>query len=258
MGSLPKKGAGAAHLHQRLIKSSLKTMVALKNENALSVSLGAFDIRVPDGVVIEHVTGDSTHAMVLKKGLRLILHAGAPGKAYLARLPAKELDDVLNRLQLTRFTENTITTRAGLLEELAIVRKQGYAVDNSEYVTYTGCVGAAILDRAHYPIGAIWIHGMMQYLEQKNIDKLGTQVVRAARQITINMQKSQYQSQKEYADFVIRHVRQHLASDLSSCADIKALARQYHISYSTLGHWFKEKVGCGPNQYHLQMRLGVR
>jgi hypothetical protein len=60
-----------AQLRQRLIRSSLKTMVELKDRNALSVSLGAFDVRVPDGVVVEHVTGDCTHAMVLKTGLRL-------------------------------------------------------------------------------------------------------------------------------------------------------------------------------------------
>jgi DNA-binding IclR family transcriptional regulator len=92
-----------------LIRSSLKTMVALEDRYGLSVSLGTFDPRVPDGVVIEHVTADRTHAMVLKAGLRLILHAGAPGKAYLAHLPQDELEDVLGRMELTRFTGNTIT-----------------------------------------------------------------------------------------------------------------------------------------------------
>ncbi len=238
-----------------LIRSSLKIMVRLRDRFSLSVSLGTFDASVPDGEVIEHVTGRSTHAMVLQKGLRLILHAGAPGKAYLANLPSEELDDVLDRLELTRFTKNTITTREGLLRELSSVRRKGYAVDNSEYVDYTACVGAAILDSRQYPIAAIWIHGMVQSMNEKGIDALGQHAAEAAGQIAVNMQKNQYQNQAEYADFVIQAVCKHVADDLSSRIDVRALAGQYHVSYSTLGHWFKERLGCGPNQYHLQMRL---
>ncbi len=256
MGNEPRIDKHYASLQQRLIRSSLKTMVALKDRNSLSVSLGTFDSRVPDGVVVEHVTADRTHAMVLKIGLRLILHAGAPGKAYLANLPADELEDVLDRMELTRFTDNTITTRDGLLRELGRIRRQGYAVDNSEYVAYTGCAGAAIPDGRGYPVGAIWVHGLLPHLRDKGFDNLGRQVVRAAEQISANMQRNQYQNQKEYADFVIDCVRRQLAAELSSSrVDIRALAARYHVSYSTLGHWFKERVGCGPSRYHLQLRL---
>ena len=230
-------------------------MVTLKERNALSVSLGTFDSRVPDGVVVEHVTADRTHAVVLKIGLRLILHAGAPGKAYLAALPQDELEDVLKRMSLTRFTDHTITTRDQLLRELARVRKKGYAVDNSEYVMYTACVGAAILDGRQYPVGAIWFHGMKQHLLEKGFDDLGRQVTRAAEQISANMQQNQYQNQREYADFVIDCVRRQLSGELSSRVDVQALAARYHVSYSTLGHWFKQREGCGPSQFHLQLRL---
>jgi len=65
------------------------------------------------------------------------------------------------------------TTREGLLPELARIRRQGYAVDNSEYVTHTGCVGAAILDGRRYPIGAIRMHGLLPHLQEKGFDALG-------------------------------------------------------------------------------------
>lgn len=255
MERTPQSGSDSTNLQQRLIKSSLTTMVAIKDRHALSVSLGTFDQSVPDGVVIEHVTADRTHAMVLKTGLRLILHAGAPGKAYLAHLPPRELDDIIPRLELTRFTDNTITTREGLLRELAAVRRQGYAVDNSEYTESTGCVGAAILDSRQYPVGAIWVHGLLQHLQEKGCDLLGGEIVKAAGQISAKMQMNQYQNQRDYADFVIETARQQLAGDLSSRVDVKALAARYHVSYSTLGHWFKERQGCGPSRYHLQLRL---
>jgi len=192
---------------------------------------------------------------VLEIGLRLILHAGAPGKAYLASLPQDELEDVLDRMELTRFTDNTITTREELLRELDETRRRGYAIDNSEYVTYTACVGAAILDSYQYPIGAIWMHGIIQHLEEIGFEVLGRQVVLAAGEISSSMERNQYQNQREYADFVIDTVRQQLAGELASRVDIRALAARYHVSYSTLGHWFKEREGCGPSRYHLQLRL---
>lgn len=191
MRRISKRGSDSSSLQRRLIKSSLETMVELRDLFGLSVSLGAFDSHVPDGVVIKHVTADCTHAMVLKIGFRLTLHASAPGKAYLASLPQDEFEDVLGRMELTRFTGNTITTRKALLRELARVRRVSYAVDNSEYVMHTGCVGAAILDSREYPVGAIWVHGLLQHLQEQGFEKLGRQVARAARQISTSMRRNQ-------------------------------------------------------------------
>ena len=48
-----QRESDSANLQQRLIRFSLKTMVEIKDRNALSVSLGTFDQSVPDGVVID-------------------------------------------------------------------------------------------------------------------------------------------------------------------------------------------------------------
>jgi len=245
----------AKNSKKQLIKASLKIMTKLRDTFTLSASLGVFDQTVPDGEVIEHVTGSSTHAMVLQKGLRLYLHAGAPGKAYMAMLPEKELNDVLDRLEMTPFTGKTITTREEMLRELKLTRHRGYAIDDSEYVTATACVGAAILDNRQYPIGAIWIHGVSQNIQEHGFDVLGREVALAAKKISGNLHGNLYQSQKEYADFVIQSVCHHIEANLASKIDMKAIAAKYCISYSTLGHWFKEHRGCGPNQYLLAVRL---
>ncbi|MET9529495.1 MULTISPECIES: IclR family transcriptional regulator [unclassified Streptomyces] len=68
-------------------------------------------------------------------GRRLPAHVSALGKALLAErdtggLPAGELE---------RFTANTLTDRAALAADLALVRERGYAVDREEGVT--GIVG---------------------------------------------------------------------------------------------------------------------
>jgi len=52
---------------------------------------------------------------------------------------------------LPRLTPQTITSRSGLLAELAKVRRQGYAVDNQENEIEGRCIGAPI----HGPDGRV-------------------------------------------------------------------------------------------------------
>ncbi len=58
-------------------------------------------------------------------------HTVAAGKCYLADLPEDELDEWLKG-GLSRLTDRTITSVGKLREELACVRKQGYALSRGE------------------------------------------------------------------------------------------------------------------------------
>lgn len=69
-------------------------------------------------------------------GVRLPLHAGAVGKAILTHSGLG-----LDKLELTRFTAHTLTTRAALRKELELIRTLGYATSFEERVS--GVVGVA-------------------------------------------------------------------------------------------------------------------
>lgn len=65
-------------------------------------------------------------------GRELPPHSNSVGKVLLAYLPEEQLHALLARLELPRSTKNSISTKEKLLEELKLVRSQGYAIDREE------------------------------------------------------------------------------------------------------------------------------
>jgi DNA-binding IclR family transcriptional regulator len=86
---------------------------------------------------------ESVHPLRLYSaiGRRLPAHATALGKALLAR--RDDVDDLLT-WPLSALTENTITDRAALHAELALVRFQGWAADRQENTVGISCFAVAL------------------------------------------------------------------------------------------------------------------
>jgi len=72
------------------------------------------------------------------------LHATATGKAILAWIPDTELVRIISANGLDSYTARTITTLSGLVEELRLVRRRGYSVDDEELQEGVVCIGAAL------------------------------------------------------------------------------------------------------------------
>ncbi len=83
------------------------------------------------------------------------LHATATGKAILAWIPDTELARIISVNGLARYTSRTITTLSHLTEELRLVRRRKFAVDDQEFREGIVCVGAAIRAVAGAVIGSI-------------------------------------------------------------------------------------------------------
>ncbi len=83
------------------------------------------------------------------------LHATATGKAILAWIPDTELVRVISANGLKTYTPKTITTLSGLVEELRLVRRGKFAVDDEEFREGIVCIGAAIREGAGAVIGSI-------------------------------------------------------------------------------------------------------
>lgn len=74
-------------------------------------------------------------------------HASSVGKMILAHLPVEEQERRLETMELTRFTEHTITDIGKLREVLELIRQRGYSLDECEYMDNTFCVSFPIYDR---------------------------------------------------------------------------------------------------------------
>ncbi|MFF5261847.1 IclR family transcriptional regulator [Actinomadura viridis] len=134
--------AGAA-LDERGIRDVAAPHLARLNElTGQTVHLGVYE----GGEVVYLDKYDSRHAirMYSRVGLPMPLHATAIAKVLLADQPEPRRRLIVTGIAYTPFTGNTITGPDALLEELARVAGQGYALDDAEHETFLRCVAAPI------------------------------------------------------------------------------------------------------------------
>ncbi len=79
-------------------------------------------------------------------GSKVPLHCTAIGKLFLAYLPESKSAALLEHIELTPFTNATITTMSGLHAELDRVRTDGLSVDREEYIAGVVCIAAPIFN----------------------------------------------------------------------------------------------------------------
>lgn len=77
-------------------------------------------------------------------GKHVPLYCTSGGKLLLAYQSGEWLQAYYDRIPLEKLTENTLVTPEALEEELARIKKQGYAVDNSEHNPDVVCVAAPV------------------------------------------------------------------------------------------------------------------
>lgn len=122
-------------------------------------------------------------------GVRLPLHCTANGKAILAHLPDSQVDRILDDVGLEANTENTITNRAALREELDRVRERGVALEDEERIEGTRGIGAPICRKdSGEVIGAIALCGPTTRLQGERFESELPELVRqVARVIEVNV-----------------------------------------------------------------------
>lgn len=81
-------------------------------------------------------------------GTRRPIHCTALGKVLAAGRERSEVEQIVQAAGLQRFTPRTITSLSALLEELALVRRNGYAVDDREYNELVSCAAAPVHSNA--------------------------------------------------------------------------------------------------------------
>lgn len=79
-------------------------------------------------------------------GLTLPAHLSASGKVLMAALPQQTVEEYLSQADLYPLTAKTITDTETLMQHIEIVRRQGYATDEEEFVPGSACVAAPIYD----------------------------------------------------------------------------------------------------------------
>lgn len=118
-------------------------------------------------------------------------HATATGKAILAWLPEHEMVRIVSDNGLESFTERTITTLSGLIEELRLVRRTGFAVDEEELEPGVICYGAALRDGTGAVIGSISASIPTSRASQQYRSHIARAVVKCARDVSDRLRVGQ-------------------------------------------------------------------
>jgi len=128
---------------EELGKRATTVLTAARDAFGETVNLG-----VLDGTDVRYVAVIESRRSVrlmTAAGAKDNVHSTAIGKVTLAQLDALRLSEIVNRLKLPAITPATITTRAGLLEEIRQTADRGFAADDCENQSDGRCVAVPVL-----------------------------------------------------------------------------------------------------------------
>lgn len=152
---------------RKIARPFLQELSAKFNE---TINLGYFD--GDEMLTIDKI--DSTEILRMDAGIG----GGEPayctslGKAILAFLPDKQLQEYLQSIEITPFTPDTVTSKDKLMQELMQIKENGYSIDDEELSVGLRCVGAPLFNHNGQALYAISISGPSIRMGSKRIEEM--------------------------------------------------------------------------------------
>lgn len=131
---------------------------------------------------------DSPHPVRIasRPGTLVELHCSSTGKVFLA-FSIPEPGTFCQTLEFTPHTPNTDTTVEAVLASIEQTRKQGYAMDEEEYVLGVRCIAAPVTNAFGKTIAAVGITASTSTFTKAKISTMATKIKDAAAEISANM-----------------------------------------------------------------------
>ena len=176
------KENGGYRLSCRFLKMGAKARsfynvhdIARQEINQLAESTGEISALLIEehggGIFLHRSEGKDAVHIDSYTGQRIHLHGAALGKAILASLPRKKVVEIIDQRGLPPLTENTITDREVLFEELDQVSAEGIAYDDEERLNGLRSVAAPITGDSGRPPAAISIAGPTSRVQDDQFKK---------------------------------------------------------------------------------------
>ena len=161
---------------------AMQALEQLHQETQETISL--YVMEGDERVCVERMESPQNVRIVARIGRRLPLYAGSAGKVFLAFLSVERRNEILDHTDFTPFTPQTITNRAQLLENLKIIKSQGFAISRGEWTSDASGVAAPIFNSARDIIAAITISGPSQRFTDEKIEKYSQDILTISGQIS--------------------------------------------------------------------------
>lgn len=140
------------------------------------------------GVFVHRAHGDQAVRTDPGIGTRVPLHVNACGKSILAFLPRERVEEVISRHGLTEFTDNTITDRMELEDELEQIRERGFSFNLEERVTGMNAIAAPVRYPSGQVIGSIGFGGPSHRMKADRLeDEYSDLILGVANQLELNI-----------------------------------------------------------------------
>lgn len=150
-----------------------------------TVSLEVFD-GVGASVAICQIDGPNLSPMPDITGRPVAMHAIAAGKVLLAALPERTVLAIARR-GLVKYSERTISDPRTLLEELALVRRRGYAVAQGEWDERISAVAVPVSDARNAVIATVAVWGSATRVTPSRLPDLIVAARDAAKVISLRL-----------------------------------------------------------------------
>jgi IclR family KDG regulon transcriptional repressor len=105
-------------------------------------------------------------------GTQMPILAGAGIKAMLSQLSDEEIDEILARTDLKRYTPYSISDKSDYKKEILDVRTQGIAYDREEYIEGMVAFGIPIKAYGRNVQAAIWAVGLARQVSNTSISEI--------------------------------------------------------------------------------------
>jgi IclR family acetate operon transcriptional repressor len=175
---------GAAFIRRRnFVAPALPFLRRLRDLTHETANLGIVD----DGEVIVLTQVESREIMraITKVGGRVPMVTSGIGKAILATYADEEVVAIIQRHGMKRLTPKSVVRAGELRDALATVRRDGYAVDDQEFLMGLRCVAAVVYNDQAEALAAISVSGLASRVPRERVPELGRLVRETARELTL-------------------------------------------------------------------------
>ncbi|BBH20240.1 IclR family transcriptional regulator [Paenibacillus baekrokdamisoli] len=164
----------------QIARPVLEKLFATLNE---SINLGILTNDMREVMHMDKIAADRMIRIDTSVGKKAPAYCTALGKAMWAFNPIEDVIKALKNSDLIPLTPTTKTEIPDILQELELIRKQGYAVDKEEYSEHLECIAAPIFNNKGKVVAALSVSVLVVQKKDSN-SKLIPIVLDAAQKIS--------------------------------------------------------------------------
>ncbi|GAB5494408.1 MAG: DNA-binding transcriptional repressor XynR [Phototrophicaceae bacterium] len=135
-------------------------------------------------IYIERILSNQNLSFRNEVGKRAFVHSTALGKAMIAQLPDDEALEILGSYELRALTAHTLLDIDDIMNDLALTRRRGFALDDQENELGGRCVSAPIFNHLGVAFAAISVSVPLPRIPCDRIDYFGNKAREVADDIS--------------------------------------------------------------------------